>query len=240
MIDIEKIYNIALDRYNKAYYNVKKTESRTDFAHSALSDVIPGFTANELEFGSYNQENFAVLFVDIRRSTLRAENVGPENTFLTMHVFLSAMLEVIKQYKGYVIDLMGDGIMAFWGGKKAREEHGMTKSFAVQQAGLCGRDMLTVNEKVVNRIIEEKRLGHKLSIGVGVTYDSVIVTKIGINSAFDVKAFGDCINKAAKYSKGENQVKVSKKVKNEWPVGKNGIIRFISAGDGEAYILNSK
>ena len=240
MIDIDKLYKTALDRYNKAYNNIKKVEGRTDFAHSALSDVIPGFTANTLEFGSYNQENFAVLFVDIRRSTQRAENTGAEKTFITMHVFVSAMLEVINEYKGYVIDIMGDGIMAFWGGKKAREEHGMTKSFAVQQAGLCGRDMLTVNEKVVNRIIDEKQLGSKLSIGVGVTYDSVIVTKIGINSAFDVKAFGDCINKASKYSKGENQVKVSKKVKNEWPVGKNGIISFTSAGDGEAYILHSK
>ena len=115
----------------------------------------------------------------------------------------------------------------------------MTKAFAAQNAGLCGRDMLVVREKVINKIISENRLGPNIDIGVGVTLDSVIVTKIGISESYDVKAFGDCINKASKYADSvTNQVKVSKKVKNEWPTSKGGTIRFISANNGEAYILD--
>lgn len=53
-----------------------------------------------------------------------------------------------------------------------------------------------------------------MNIGVGVTFDSVIVTKIGIADSYDVKAFGDCINTASHYAdQTENKVKVSKKVK---------------------------
>lgn len=78
------------------------------------------------------------------------------------------------------------------------------------------------------------------SIGVGVTFDSVIVTKIGIADSYDVKAFGDCINVASHYAnETENKVKVSKKVKNEWPSSKGGRIHFTSIGNGEAFYLES-
>lgn len=240
-IDISAIYKSTYEHYQQAKNNVIVIESAM-FEHraDAISDAIPGFEADKLEFGSYDKENYAVLFVDMRRSTQRAQSVGAEKTFLTMHVFLTALLEVVKYYRGKVIDIMGDGLMVFWGGRAAREEDSMVKSLAVQNAGLCGRDMLTVCEAVINRIIEGEKLGPKISIGVGVTFDSVIVTKIGISSSYDVKAFGDCINVASHYaSETENKVKVSKKVKNEWPTSKGGSIRFVSAGSGEAYYLEA-
>lgn len=154
-----------------------------------------------------------------------------------MHVFLTALLEVVKYYHVKVIDIMVDGLMVFWYGKCAREEEEMFKYMVVQKAGLCGRDMLVVLENVINKIIKNENLGNEISIGVGVTFDSVIVTKIGIQDSYDVKAFGDCINTASKYAeKSINRVKVSKKVKNLCPKGKNGKIRFISAG-GDAFFL---
>lgn len=238
-IDINAIYKNTCEHYQQAKSNVIAKgmfEHRAD----AISDVIPGFEADKLEFGSYDKENYAVLFVDMRRSTLRAQQVGAEKTFLTMHVFLTALLEVVKHYHGKVIDIMGDGLMVFWGGHAAREEDNMVKSLAVQNAGLCGRDMLKVRETVINRIIQEENLGPDINIGVGVTFDSVIVTKIGIADSYDVKAFGDCINIACHYAnETENKVKVSKKVKNEWPSSKGGGIRFTWAGNGEAYYLES-
>lgn len=49
----------------------------------------------------------------MRSSTKRAIKIGPEQTFLTMHVYIPALLEVVKIYNGNVIDIMGDGIMVF-------------------------------------------------------------------------------------------------------------------------------
>ena len=100
--------------------------------------------------------------------------------------------------------------------------------------------MLAVREKVINEIIDKEDLGAPINIGIGVTFDSVIVTKIGIPNSYDVKAFGDCINIASHYANEvENKVKVSKKVKNEWPSSKGGGIRFTAAGNGDAYYLES-
>lgn len=98
--------------------------------------------------------------------------------------------------------------------------------------------MLRVRETVINRIIAEEGLGPAINLGVGVTFDSVIVTKIGIADSYDVKAFGDCVNIASKYaSKSENKVKVSKKVKHLWPSSKSGTIHFKPSDDDGAYFL---
>ena len=239
-INIDAIYKSTCEHYLQAKSNVIAKGMFVEHRADAISNVIPGFDADKLEFGSYDKENYAVLFVDMRRSTSRAQNVGPEKTFLTMHVFLTALLEVVKHYHGKVIDILGDGLMVFWGGYSAREEDNMVKAIAVQNAGLCGRDMLNVRQTVINRIIREENLGPEINIGVGVTFDSVIVTKIGIADSYDVKAFGDCINVASHYANEiENKVKVSKKVKNEWPTSKGGGIRFISVGNDGAYYLES-
>ena len=129
---------------------------------------------------------------------------------------------------------MGDGIMVFFGGKKSD----MAKVIAVKKAGLCGKDMLRVIDKVVNRILDEEKIQWNIDIGVGVDYGSVIVTKIGIREFYDVKAFGDCVNKASKYSNGYNKVKVSKQVKEIWPSSEGGKIKFEPSDGGDCYILS--
>lgn len=234
-IDIEAIYKSTFEHYKQAQQHIIEKRMVLEYA-SAISDVIPGFEADKLEFGSYDKENYAVFFVDMRDSTKRAQNVGAEKTFLTMHVFLTALLEVIKHYHGKVIDIMGDGLMVFWGGREARAEENMVKTEAVRNAGRCGLAMLKVRTEVINKIITEERLGNEINIGVGITFDSVIVTKIGISGSYDVKAFGDCINVASKYSQHYNRVKVSKKVKEIWPSSQNGKLSFVAAQDGGYFV----
>jgi adenylate cyclase len=152
-----------------------------------------------------------------------------------MHVFLTALLEVVKCYHGKVIDITGDGLMVFWGGREARAEDNMVKTEAVRNAGKCGLAMLKVRSEVINKIITGENLGREVNIGVGITFDSVVVTKIGIPGSYDVKAFGDCINTASKYSKYYNRIKVSKKVKELWPSSKTGKLRFV-VDDGGYFV----
>lgn len=61
-INIDSIYSTTLEHYKNALKNVT-IEKRAMLEHSAaISDAIPGFSADKLEFGSYDKENFAVLF----------------------------------------------------------------------------------------------------------------------------------------------------------------------------------
>ena len=61
-IDIEAIYQSTLEHYRKARSNlIALNERYVKHDSMAISDVIPGFEADKLEFGSYAKENYAVL-----------------------------------------------------------------------------------------------------------------------------------------------------------------------------------
>lgn len=223
MIDIKQIENTVRKNFENAKNEL--VEIRKAFCNlneQAISDRIPGYTADLLKFGTFNEDNFSVLFIDMRSSTTRAQKIGAEKTFLSMHAYIPAMLEVIKHYDGYVVDLMGDGIMVFFGGRKSS----LTKVQSVKNAGLCGLDMLRVLDEVVNKILDDEKIW-RISCGVGVDYGKVVVTKIGIEGIFDVKAYGDCINKAAHFADdAQNEVIVSETINNLWPSGKNGKMKL--------------
>ena len=234
-MDFDELYKKILHHYEQAKKSLDKIE-KTMLEHSALSDVVPGYNADFLEFESYQEDNFTVLFVDMRKSTRRAKKIGGKKTFLSMHAYIPAMLEIISYHQGKVIDIMGDGIMAFWGGKKS----GLIKKNAVRKAGMCGLDMIKAMEKVVNPILKKDGIEWEIDIGVGIAYGNVIVTKIGIEQFYDVKAFGDCINTASKYSDRCNEVHITKQVKDNWPKSKNGKLKFraLTEKDGGGYLVN--
>ena len=239
---VEKRENIMLTQIReeeirievqRIYEQAKKNLSFKECAlsESALSDTIPGYRAPELPFAAYEEDKFAVLFVDMRKSTQRAERLRGEKTFLTMHIYLPTVIAVIREHHGYPIDIMGDGVMALFGGKYSKR----AISICVQDAGLCGESLLQVKESIINRILKEENI-EAIDFGVGIDYERVIVTKIGFKDIFDVKAFGDCINKASKYSSVFNEVKVGKRIKQKWPKGKTGRIRF-EGTDKDGYTM---
>lgn len=80
-INIDEIYSSTYENFKDAKNNIQK-RAIVENSFSSISDVIPGFDADKLEFGSYDKENFAVLFVDMRGSTARAQKEGgTENIF---------------------------------------------------------------------------------------------------------------------------------------------------------------
>ena len=127
-INLKQIEKNTRDYYNKAKKELYLFEQRSvAFQHTALSDVIPNYKSEILNFGAYKEDNFVVLFIDMRHSSIRAEKIGAQKTFLSMHAFIPAMLQVVEHYKGHVIDLMGDGIMVFFYGK----DEGFTNEIAI-------------------------------------------------------------------------------------------------------------
>lgn len=231
-INLVKIEAIVRASYKKAQSNIEKFAKSIELSEQAISDTIPGYNAKALSFGSFDRDNFAVLFADMRNSTIRAQGIGPEKTFTSMHAFIPGLLAVVEEYDGYVIDIMGDGVMVFFGGKHS----GIAHTIATQNAGLCARDMISVTNQVVNKVLDEDKIW-RITLGAGVDYGHVIVTKIGTENTFDTKAYGDCINKAAKYAqKMDNEVWISPAVEELWPSSKGGGIKFKKHHD-EGYIL---
>lgn len=99
MIDLKQIEEKTREYYQKAKAELALFERRgLQFDHSALSDVIPNYKSDLLDFGAYLEDNFAVLFVDMRNSTNRCERIGAEKTFLSMHAYIPALLLVVDHY----------------------------------------------------------------------------------------------------------------------------------------------
>lgn len=234
-INMCNVKKLVEEHYSKALENVQMIKKALTEDSQAISDVVPGYKSKQLEFGQFLQDNFTVLFIDMRNSTKRAQTIGPEKTFLSLHAFIPAMIYIIEYYQGHVIDIMGDGVMAFFGGGSS----GMAHSVAIQKAGLCAIDMIRALKEVVNPVIKAN-VKWEIQCGIGIDHGDVIVTKIGTNGAFDVKAIGDCINKASKLSSGTDNIIVTKKIRDKWPTGKNGKIGFkaVRIKDLDGYALS--
>lgn len=190
----------------------------------SMAGKVPGYSSKQMKFGAYLEDNFSVLFIDVRQSTGRAERIGPEDTFLTFHAFIPGVTYTVESYGGKVMDFMGDGIMAFFGGKKS----GVAKSWAGGQAGKCGLELLKVLQIAINPVLMAAGI-EEVRCGVGVTHGRVIVTKIGTRSTYDVKAFGECVNKASKLCGGDSELVVDRQIRDWWPSSKGGRTRFVSA-----------
>jgi class 3 adenylate cyclase len=101
----------------------------------------------------------ALLAFDLRKSSARALELGPRDTYLTMHTFLPTMLSLIDSAGGIVVGLRGDGAIACFG--LVDQSEGKPKvsseqaSEAVQKACRCGDAMVKAIDAVVNKVLVE-------------------------------------------------------------------------------------
>nr|WP_262886319.1 adenylate/guanylate cyclase domain-containing protein [Clostridium beijerinckii] len=186
-------------------------EKSADFSQN-ISNNIPGYDIDKLEFGAYDKDHFVTFFADMRGSTNRAERIGDKDTFLTIHAIMPAMIYVVQAYGGKIVDLPGDGVMALfkgnpkgivWEGTRG-EEYMNEETLAVR----AGEMLLKAFEEVVNPILQEDEI-EPVVFGVGIDTGDVIVTKVGTDNIRDIKAIGTSINSASKNCFGENEMFIS-------------------------------
>jgi len=86
IIKFDDVRASVCDSYQQAKRSIKKSSILLEKSAGVISDRIPVYPAKELDFGAFIQDEFTALFADMRNSTLRATQIGPEKTFLTLHV----------------------------------------------------------------------------------------------------------------------------------------------------------
>jgi len=169
----------------------------------------------------------AVLFVDMRGSTERAKRIGPRNTFLTMHAFLPAMAFLASDAGGYVVGFRGDGLFAAFGiNEHGVAPAGLDRGKAVQSAASCGQSMQEAIKDIINPLFSRYELTDDLTIGVGVDAGDIVITRIGIQGAHEVTAYGDAINMASKLCEGaKGEVWLSPAAESLYPSSVGGRVR---------------
>lgn len=214
------------------YQAVEKSAGSTRMSASARGSITDLPEYKVLEHSTGRAAWAVVLAVDLRQSSWRAIHHGAENTFLTMHTYLPTMARLVKDAEGQVIGMRGDGLFAGFGvttltGSNS-EVAPAVGSKAAQSGVRCGKAMIEAIEDIINPLLKSEGMPDGLQIGVGVDVGNVVITRIGLETANEVTAYGPPINRVCKSLTSNllNCIRVADKVKDLFPSSKGGRVTF--------------
>ena len=137
------------------------------------------------QLGGRRQE-VAILITDIRGFTPMTENLSPEDTIGVLNRYFSAMIPLIQQYRGIIVDFVGDGILAFF------EPVNESLSDATNRCSRCAFDMHTSIDKLDRELTGRKLPG--LKMGIGINCGPVVVGNIGSETRKKYGIVGAAVN----------------------------------------------
>ena len=135
------------------------------------------------------RKRVTVLFADIKGSTELIEGLDPEEARVLIDPALHVMMDAVHRYEGTVNQILGDGIMAFFGAPLAHEDHALRASYAA----------LAMQEEM--RRYAEKGSGRRhipLTIRVGLNSGDVVFRSISNDLSIDYSGLGYTIHLAAR------------------------------------------
>lgn len=169
--------------FNKVGLNQSKVGPHPDFAH--LKD------SGEIEF-----HHIVTMFVDIKRSSRLSLLMSLQDAYVVKNRILQACVDVIRALDGYPHRLMGDAVMAFFGGKGICPEDAIANALNASSAL-----KLILTETVFPEL--NKLIGKDVNLGVrvGLDYGSnneVVWANYGYGDASEVTALGIPVDLASK------------------------------------------
>ena len=153
--------------------------------------------------GTSHREELAVISLDVRGSSQLAATNTREDIFVAFHCLLPMAAFLIRQDGGEVIGLRGDGILGVVG---FDEKYISTMVLSAYEIGMT---LIEATTDVLNPFLDDKDVPIKFAVGVGVDHGPVTMTKIGFGDDFEVTAYGEAVNAAAKNSRGTNALWMS-------------------------------
>jgi adenylate cyclase len=127
------------------------------------------------------------LVSDLRGFTPLSERLAPEQVVAMLNRYLEAMIEVIQRYQGTIQELMGDGLLVFFGAPIRREDD-------AQRAVACAVAMQLAMAAVNDQNRQEGL--PPIEMGIGIHTGDVVVGNIGSDKRTKYDAVGSPINLA--------------------------------------------
>ena len=165
---------------------LQENQRRVNLTRYVPSEVAPELAQAGLQaLQGGSRQKVAVMFIDIRGFTSRAETLSPE-----------ALSRFIAQYRGYVTQaaraqggivdkFIGDAVMLIFGAVQGLDPPGA-------RAVCCGEDIL---ERIHNW---PEQTHDPVDVGIGIHYGEVFAGVIGDDNRLEYSVFGDAVNIAAR------------------------------------------
>lgn len=165
--EIEDLSNSLLIEKEKTTKMLQKIESL--FGQQVSSEIASEMINSETELSNKIYET-SVMFLDIRDFTLLADSSEPAEVATFQNTVFSAIIEIVEQHNGIVLQLLGDGAMIVFGAPVTDIDH-------QKRAVNAGFDIL----KKIKRLSEQKLIP-EIRIGIGINSGTVLAGNVGNNS----------------------------------------------------------
>jgi class 3 adenylate cyclase len=135
------------------------------------------------------RRQLTVMFCDLVESTRLASQLDPEEYRDVVRAYHTACTEVIRRYDGHIAQLLGDGLLVYFGYPVAHEDD-------AQRAVRAGLGILDAMEDLKTRLKRDK--GITLAIRLGIHTGLVVVGQMGGQGRQEQLALGETPNIAAR------------------------------------------
>jgi class 3 adenylate cyclase/predicted ATPase len=135
------------------------------------------------------RRQLTVMFCDMADSTKLSGQLDPEEYRDVVRAYQATCTEVIQRFDGYVAQLLGDGLLVYFGYPQAHEDD-------AQRAVRTGLGILAAMEDLHTRLQREK--GIQLGVRIGIHTGLVVVGEMGGAGRQEHLALGEVPNLAAR------------------------------------------
>jgi class 3 adenylate cyclase/HAMP domain-containing protein len=152
-------------------YIAKRDFIRDTFGRYVTQEVVNKLMESRdgLELGGENRE-LSILMSDLRGFTALTSEMDPQRVIIFLNRYLGKMIEILMDHRGVIDEIVGDGILAFFGAPEPMADHPV-------QAVACALQMQAAMAEI-NTANERDGLPH-LEMGVAVNTGDVVVGNIG-------------------------------------------------------------
>jgi class 3 adenylate cyclase len=170
--DITEQQNIQLlDQHDKLVIEQDKTSKMLNkieslFGQQVSQEVAQEMIKSESEIDSKIMDVTA-MFLDIRDFTVFADSREPAEVARFQNIVFSELIDIVRNYKGIVSQILGDGIYAVFGAPVEDKDHAI---HAVE----AGFEMI----KNIKRLGEEGKIP-EIKIGIGLNSGKVVAGNVG-------------------------------------------------------------
>jgi sigma-B regulation protein RsbU (phosphoserine phosphatase) len=171
-------------------YMEKRDFIRDTFGRYVTQEVVKRLLESEeaLALGGETRE-VTLLFSDLRGFTALTAEMHPEQVITFLNRYLEKMIEILIDYRAVIDEIMGDGILAFFGAPEPLEDH-------PARAVACALTMQGAMEEI-NALNAADGLPH-LEMGIAVNTGTVVVGNIGSEKRTKYSVVGADVNFASR------------------------------------------
>ena len=171
-------------------YIAKRDFIRDTFSRYVTKEVVKKLLESKdaLKMGGEIRE-VSILMCDLRGFTALTSTMAPEQIIILLNRYLGQMIEILLDQQAVIDEIVGDGILAFFGAPEAQEDH-------PQRAVATALKMQQVMQEV-NRLNQADGLP-TLEMGVAVNTGQVVVGNIGSDRRAKYSIVGSHVNFASR------------------------------------------